>query len=106
MSASGVVPVTVPDRYVAGYTREPGRSAIMAATVPVKEGWADADVADRQLRLVHLQPFPAAGSGQRAGAGGRAQRRPGRVAAHVARRLRRRRAVTGPGAPGARARLR
>ena len=33
------------------------------------------DAADRQLRLLHLQPLPAAGGGERRGAGRRPQRR-------------------------------
>ena len=40
-----------------------------------RDGDADAHATDRQLRLVHLQPLPAAGRGQRLPARRRAQRR-------------------------------
>ena len=56
---------------------EPRRAA--AACSPAPRGrenvGRDAHAADRQLRLLHIQPLPSAWRGQRQRAGGRAQRR-------------------------------
>ncbi len=64
-----------------------------------------ADTADRQLRLLHLQPLPVAGGGERQGAGRRPQRR-GELGGAAGAGVRQRRPLARAGPARAGARLR